>query len=393
LKKIIFVHYGFEVGGICTSLVNFVSELSKKSEYEISVLFLNGDEPRKGEIPDNVCIEKTPFVIKNCFSSFSTVKARKNIFGMLVYFFSRVMNKLLGKAKTALMLSKFSKIKKEYDYAIAFANDIYSPQGECLTCGCNQFVANGIKAKKKLAWIHAMSTQIGYTSKNAYGTYKTFDGIVNCNAACKQIFDGISPVYKDKSFFVNNILNEEKIIAKSESESPFEKNVFNIVTVARVENATKRLDRIVPTVKLLKDKQVSPFVWHIVGDGRDKQQLEEQIQNAGLGKYIVLHGMKVNPYPYMANADLYVQTSDYEAMPMVIMEAELFEVPIVSTNYPAATEMIPESFGIVCKKNDPELIEEMADGISYMMQHRQEYNDVKLVQHGMDQLISVLEKV
>ena len=66
-------------------------------------------------------------------------------------------------------------------------------------------------------------------------------------------------------------------------------------------------------------------------------------------------GFKDNPYPYMAKADIYVQTSSFEGFGLTVAEAKILHRPVVSTNFDVVydqitdcengliTEMTPES--------------------------------------------------
>ena len=68
-------------------------------------------------------------------------------------------------------------------------------------------------------------------------------------------------------------------------------------------------------------------------------------------------GTKSNPYPYMAKADMFVLTSEYESQPMVIMESLITGTPVISTNFESAYELLEgKNYGIVC--------ENTAEGIS-----------------------------
>lgn len=69
----------------------------------------------------------------------------------------------------------------------------------------------------------------------------------------------------------------------------------------------------------------------ILGDGVLRPELEAAITRHGLEDRISLPGF-VSPWPYFASADLYVMSSDYEGLPMVLIEALHFGLPIVSTD-------------------------------------------------------------
>lgn len=54
----------------------------------------------------------------------------------------------------------------------------------------------------------------------------------------------------------------------------------------------------------------------------------------------------------MKNADVYVLTSLYESQPMVIMEALTLGIPVISTNFASATEMLSGvKYGMICENS------------------------------------------
>ena len=78
------------------------------------------------------------------------------------------------------------------------------------------------------------------------------------------------------------------------------------------------------------------------------RKIKEGIERNNLSKVVFYLGPKTNPYPYFANADLYVCLSESEACPMVFNEAKCFGTPIVSTDFGSSYEFIQsEKDGII----------------------------------------------
>ena len=56
-----------------------------------------------------------------------------------------------------------------------------------------------------------------------------------------------------------------------------------------------------------------------------------------------------NPYPFMNECDIYVQTSRHEGYCITLGEARCFNNPIITTNFTGANEQIKhEVTGLVC---------------------------------------------
>jgi len=72
----------------------------------------------------------------------------------------------------------------------------------------------------------------------------------------------------------------------------------------------------------------------ILGEGRNRYEIEKLIEELGLTDFIRLPGFAANPYAYMARADLFAIASVYEGICNVIIEALACGCPVVSTDCP-----------------------------------------------------------
>ena len=70
----------------------------------------------------------------------------------------------------------------------------------------------------------------------------------------------------------------------------------------------------------------------IVGDGPMRPALERLRDELGIGHRVCLPGSTIDPSPYYASADLFVLSSDHEGYPLVLAEAMLHGLRIVSTD-------------------------------------------------------------
>ena len=81
-------------------------------------------------------------------------------------------------------------------------------------------------------------------------------------------------------------------------------------------------------------KEVLPkhpdWKWIILGEGEDRARLENLIEFDGLTGQMSLPGKVSNINDYYDEASLYVMTSRYEGLPMVLLEAKAHGLPIVS---------------------------------------------------------------
>jgi glycosyltransferase involved in cell wall biosynthesis len=70
----------------------------------------------------------------------------------------------------------------------------------------------------------------------------------------------------------------------------------------------------------------------IIGDGPEKQSLQNLIDTLGLSDEVKLVGYLKNPFPYISNSQLFVLSSKWEGFPNVLVESLACGCPIVSTD-------------------------------------------------------------
>lgn len=70
--------------------------------------------------------------------------------------------------------------------------------------------------------------------------------------------------------------------------------------------------------------------WHIYGEGSDKRMIEQKIIEKGLQKNLILKGYSTNIEEEYKKYSIYVMTSRHEGFPMVLLEAKINRLPIVS---------------------------------------------------------------
>ena len=71
---------------------------------------------------------------------------------------------------------------------------------------------------------------------------------------------------------------------------------------------------------------------YVIGDGPEKEKLQELIKKEKVDETFNLLGKKENPYPYIKNADYFCLLSQFEGYGMVLEEAKILGKPIIITN-------------------------------------------------------------
>lgn len=70
----------------------------------------------------------------------------------------------------------------------------------------------------------------------------------------------------------------------------------------------------------------------IVGDGPNRSLLEQTVQDLGIAHQVSFAGAQPDVVPYLAGADLFVTASQYEGLPLAVVEAMVWSLPVVASD-------------------------------------------------------------
>lgn len=347
--SVLFAAQNLYIGGVQQSLVNLIKTMTNQGGYDID-LFVFGRGSLLEQIPEEVNIIYGKKSLALAATPFAEVKNSKSSLDFLLRLFLMIEVRLMGSERFYRHMFEKYRFNKVYDKAISYFTDV--PRNY-FNQGTNLFISDFVSAKEKVTWIHTDPILSGFDREYCKNIYKHFDKIVCVSKAVKEKFDLILPEYAYKTEVIYNKFITEEIKEKSEAFDPaVDKSVYNIVTVCRVDNVSKRIDKIIDICKRLKDDGITDFCWRIVGGGPDLKADMKKAEECGVGKFIIFEGEKTDPYPYIRVSDLFALYSAYEGYPMVVGEAIILNVPILTTEYAAAHEQIPPSKGYIAKNDD-----------------------------------------
>jgi len=100
----------------------------------------------------------------------------------------------------------------------------------------------------------------------------------------------------------------------------------------------------------------------ILGEGEERQSLNQLINDLEFNNDVDLHGFEENPYAFMAKSSVYVLSSLWEGLPNTLIEAMAVGTPVVSTNCESGPKEILANgkYGWIAPMGDSESI---ANGI------------------------------
>lgn len=366
MKKILFVITSLEGGGAEKSLVNLLNEMPIE-KYEIDLLLLKKTGIFLDQVPKNVNIIETPKILKKLYGPL--IKGGVySLFKIITSLFSRIFEKKeenYSPFRWKYFYKKIIKVlDKEYDIAIAYLS------GDPMF-----YVGDKVKAKKKIYWVHNDYLLNKHPKKYDYEYFKKSSAIITVSQTCLDILKKVFPEFKEKIFYLENITSDKIIKRRALEFYPKEykeNNKIKFLTVGRL-TYQKGLDMGIEAAKILKEQGVQ-FNWFILGVGEEKIKLLELIKKYELENEIILLGLKKNPYPYMKNCDIFIQTSRYEGKSVVLDEAKILAKPVVVTNYSTVKDqIINDKEGYIVNLDSISI----AKGIREVMENKNLYNKIE----------------
>lgn len=372
-KKLLFVISSFSRAGAETALLELLWKLDSE-RFEISLFVLMSQGELALELPPYVNLLNTDYDTTSVLSPVGRRKlmkralrflcARGTAIRLIPYAFRNLWDMCRrGSFNAGMLIGRVlsegaPRWNEEYDLAVGYLE------------GCSTYyVADHVKADKKVAFLHTNYIMNGYTRKQDLDCYRKMDKIFAVSESVKSCFLKIYPEHEHKLEIFHNMLNISEIHRKSRLFGGFTDGYSGtrLLTVGRLA-APKVLDISIKAMKLLKDAG-GQFRWYVLGEGEQRSYLERKIRALGLTEDFVLCGAVDNPYPYFVQADLYVHASRYEGSSVSIREAQVLECVILASDCSGNRETVSDGIdGKLCSLTP----EGIRDGILWLMEHPEE---------------------
>lgn len=227
--------------------------------------------------------------------------------------------------------------RKKYDIVIA------NKEGPCM------IFAAKMKASRKLAWIHADYRYV-YWTKNCFKAggevkcMRRFDQVVCVSEAARE---GVKSLIGDPGNLcvAYNPIDYRSIRKNALAATPIERNK-NIPLFVSVGRVVKQKNYLTLAKVCARLSRVFAFELWIVGDGAQRAEIESFLKQEDCSCVKIL-GMQDNPYQYLSKADCFVNSSLGESYCLVIQEALVLGVPVLTTRCPAIEESCDTKFGMI----------------------------------------------
>lgn len=342
--KVLFRHRSMEMGGVEKVLLSLLNNLDRE-KFDITVCLSINQGELRNEIPAHV-------------RKVHLAKGQEDL----------SKNKWRQKIQLALRnieLKKIAKnpaiaqniLKENYDVEIATTYAIYGN------------VLNSVnKNSKKIAWLHSDLTLAGFDPYRAeiFKNLQQFDYVIYGSKQCKEI---LAEKFPDVKFppgevILNAIPIEELKIKADEIPVDYEE-IPTFISVGRL-HFRKGYHTLLEAHKKLITEGFNHQI-NVIGDGEDREKLSSRIKELKVENSFKLLGAKMNPYPYVKNADFYVMPSESEGWPLIIAETLILQKPILATNVGGIPELIEhEKTGFLVEYS----VESLYDGMKEFLQNK-----------------------
>jgi len=384
MKQILIVITNFRHGGTNKSLQNLTALLGNNNgKYKIDVFAMEHFGPYLSLLPNCNILAKDKW-IEALIARYDDTKGIVRLRSLLTKVLRNICQ-IVNFNFTAHLFKRKAKefSKKNYDSVIAFSE------------GVPTLFVSYMNNTNKIAWIRCNYNS--YLKLNNYPDeqtiYKSFTSVVCVSEYTKQEFLKHFPSLSINTYGIHNVLDTPSITYASKeniTDSKFTTNQFNILSIGRID-PVKRFSKIPEMVRSLLNRKCQ-FKWYIIGGIGQSDEYYELIENMeryNTNNTLIWLGEKNNPYPYLAQSDLLVNTSSSEACPHVINEAKILHIPVVCTNFGSATEFIENGVnGYIVP------LEQMVDKIELLIKNKDEYNKIKEnISHFVYENDEILEKV
>ncbi len=337
MKNIVFVLPHMLCGGVEKSLLSLINEMPK-DKYKITILLVKAEGEFIELIPDYVTCKELP-ISKEIRNDLMLGGIKKSIMyhmktGNLIKMMKVICNVIL-KEPLATLTENFKNIepiKEKYDIAICY--HVHMPF-------IVRYVSEKIDARRKLAWVHNDFGNSGYKIQNISKYMERYD---HCFCVSEQLFNeftNLLPSLNEKTSISYNIISKRYImdLAQEDTSNKFtDEKSIKILTIGRLDHQ-KGYDMAIKVCKNIIN-QGYQIKWFVLGSGEDEKKIRDMINEYNLEQNFILLGTRKNPYPYIQQCDIYVQTSRHEGYGIAIAEARVLCKAIVCTDFTGAREQI-----------------------------------------------------
>jgi glycosyltransferase involved in cell wall biosynthesis len=192
-----------------------------------------------------------------------------------------------------------------------------------------------------------------------------FDQIVSCNSESVKLYQQRYPTIAKRVDFIKNTVDDQIFYPLSREEKQAKKVALThklnlskdtqFILFAGRLHPQKDPILLVQSITALADLDVHLL---IAGDGELAAEVRLEIERLGLSKRISMLGpvIQTDLAKLHQIAQVFVLSSAYEGLPLVVLEALACGTPVVTTDCGETPKLLPTNCGIVCGERTPAAI-------------------------------------
>ena len=366
MKKLLFLIHDLGPGGAEKVLVNLVNNLDPE-EFDITLMALFG-----GGVNEQFLKPHIRYI--PCFKHM----IRGNI---------HLMKLLSPKALHRWL------IKDKYDVEISY---LEGPSARIIS-GCPY------PDTKLISWIHveqhtkAIATRAFRSYQESLRCYQKFLTNVCVSEYVKKDFTSIYPQLKDVRVLYNTNETDKILLMATEpiSESIFKFDEIKLCGVGKLM-PNKGFDRIARIHKHLRNEGY-PVHTYILGEGPEREKLENFIKANRLEDSFTLLGYQTNPYKYVSRCDLFLCASFAEGFSTAATEALIVGTPVCTVDVSGMKEMLGENneWGVVTENDEDALyrgIKKLLDDPEFL-QHYKHQAEIRGKDFSTENTVNAVRKL
>lgn len=344
MKKICFLTDSiFSIGGVQRVTAVIAGALSR--DHEVTIVTFDRPEQKDlsmYQLGDNP--------IKYEFVSYPTISPVKN---KLCKAYSFLYRKFFPKCRLTSDLYAYSSFPKERRDALV---EVLQKGDYDAVIGVHAFLAIRLSTIKKelgntkaIGWIHNSFDALLREGSPYLGTELTYhygrqlqklDEVV-------VLYQQDAEMYKQAFGFKPTAIYNPLTLKPGPRSDGLQKK---FLAVGRFSPRHKGFDLLIQAFALFAEKN-QEWQLDIVGDGPEKNMLQQMIHESQLDKRITLHPFTNEIQTFYSSASVYVLSSRWEGMPLVLVEAMSHGLPVIASDIPTCQEVLGD-FGLFFKNGD-----------------------------------------
>ena len=342
MMKILFKSGSTMMGGLEKVQIEYINFLLEQEKYQIKIVIENDngkDNALEKYINSNVTY------LKNYNYILEIKNLRENRKKSL---WSRIKYNLAITKEKKYADNKFLQIYKEYkpDIVIDFDSSLTK-------------IIDKLNSSKNLVWIHS-SIKNWKKKKSKIDRFvdriSKYSKIICICKEMKEDLINLKNELKNKVDFLYNPIDFDRIKKLSnedfsEEDKKLLKNKF-LLSIARLDCVPKDFETLFKAYEIVKKNGYDGKLY-IIGDGPDKDKVEN-LKEANLYKEdILLLGRKENPYNWLKKADKLILSSRYEGFAIVLLEGLCLGKNVIASDCKTGpNEILANNRGLLFKVGD-----------------------------------------